>query len=312
MQLNNNTAGIHIINLSRNYGDLIAVNGIHLSINSGELFSLLGPNGAGKTTTIKMLCCLLKPSGGTATINGIDINEAPVAVKQIINVSPQETAIANHLNTEEHLYLMGRIYGLSKVETRKKADELVELMGLKERTKERVKNLSGGMQRRLSIAMALISDPEILFLDEPTLGLDPRSRRDLWTHIERFKGDKTILLTTHYLEEADALADRIAIIDNGNIVAQGTPSEVKAEFLGQQTMVIKGQYFNSSCIEGLKSMYPNTRETEDGAEIKAKELDFDKIVDYVRSEGVKVEWLSMKDPTLDDVFLDLTGEELIQ
>jgi len=300
------------MNLTKKFGDLIAVNGINLSINPGSLFSLLGPNGAGKTTTIKMLCCLIKPTDGTALILGHDIRKAPAAVKQIINVSPQETAIAGHLKARENLYLMGRVYGLSKEETKKKAEELIELMGLTGRTKEPVKNFSGGMQRRLSIAMALISDPRILFLDEPTLGLDPHARRELWKHIEKLKGVKTILLTTHYLEEADALADRIAIIKNGNIIAQGTPSELKTEFLGMQTMVIKAQKFTSDCIGGLQAMYPNTRVIENGIEIQAKELVFDEIIDYLRAKGAKIEWLSMKEPTLDEVFLHLTEEEVNQ
>lgn len=307
--MNKNEGGIQTIGLTKKYGDRMAVNGINLSIKAGELFSLLGPNGAGKTTTIKMLCCLLKPTDGTAVIMGHDINKAPSAIKQIINVSPQETAIAEHLNALENLLLMGRLYGLGKEESKKRAEELIELMGLKGRTKEQVKNFSGGMKRRLSIAMALISDFQVLFLDEPTLGLDPHARRELWKQIEKLKGKKTILLTTHYLEEADALADRIAIIEKGIIIANGTPGELKNEILGMQIMVIKAQKLTSDCIEGLKAMYPNVKVTKSGIEIKAKKLVFDDIVDYFRSKGAKIEWLSMKEPSLDDVFLNLIGEE---
>jgi ABC-2 type transport system ATP-binding protein len=308
--MSKNEDAIQTLGLSRKFGNLIAVNGINLSIKEGELFSLLGPNGAGKTTTIKMLCCLLKPTDGTAVVMGHDIRKAPSAVKQIINVSPQETAIATHLNALENLLLMGRIYGMSKEETKKRAEEFIELMGLTGRMKEQVKNFSGGMQRKLNIAMALISDSKVLFLDEPTLGLDPHARRELWKQIERLKGEKTILLTTHYLEEADALADRIAIIKEGNIIASGTPSELKNEFLGIKTMVIKTQNLTSNSIQGLKTMYPNIRVIENGIEIKAKNLVFDDIVDYLRSKGVKIEWLSMREPSLDDVFLSLTGEDV--
>jgi ABC-2 type transport system ATP-binding protein len=206
-----NRFAIQTFSLSRKFGDLVAVNSIDLSIKEGELFSLLGPNGAGKTTAIKMLCCLLRPSSGTATIMGHDINEDPMAVKRIIDVSPQETAIAEHLNAWENLSLIGGIRGLMKEEVKKRSADLLEMVGLTKRAKEQVRKFSGGMKRRLSIAMALVSDPQVLFLDEPTLGLDPQSRRGIWEHIAELKGKKTILLTTHYLEEADALADRIAI-----------------------------------------------------------------------------------------------------
>ena len=310
--MNNNKDGIQISNLSKKFQTLVAVNGINLTIESGELFSLLGSNGAGKTTIIKMLCCLLKPTSGTAIIMGHDIKKDPFAIKQIINVSPQETAIASHLNARENLYLIGRIYGLSKKESKNKSEELIDLMELTTRTKEQVKNYSGGMQRRLSIAMALISDPQVLFLDEPTLGLDPRARRELWKQIEKLKGKKTILLTTHYLEEADALSDRIAIIKNGNIIAQGTSNELKDKFLNMRTMLIRLERFNPEYIESLKTLYPNSCMKENGIEIKAKELDFDKIVDFLRDKGAKIEWLTMKEPTLDDVFLSLTEEEVRQ
>ncbi|MCK5433769.1 MAG: ATP-binding cassette domain-containing protein, partial [Dehalococcoidales bacterium] len=218
---------IQTSNISRKFGDFIAVDGIDLSINRGELFALLGPNGAGKTTTIKMLCCLLRPTSGTATIMGHDTQKDPIAVKQIIDLSPQETAIAEHLNAWENLSLMGRIHGFGKEEVKKRSEELLEMMGLTNRAKEQVRKYSGGMKRRLSIAMALVSDPQVLFLDEPTLGLDPQSRRSIWEHIAELKGKKTIVLTTHYLEEAEQLADRIGIIDEGKIVALGTPRELK-------------------------------------------------------------------------------------
>jgi ABC-2 type transport system ATP-binding protein len=308
--MNKNEGGIQMIGLTKKYGDRMAVNGINLSIKAGELFSLLGPNGAGKTTTINMLCCLLKPTAGTATIMGHDINKNPLAVKGIISVSPQETAIAAHLNTWENLLLMGGVYGLSKEETKKRAKELIELMGLTGRTKEQVRKFSGGMQRKLSIAMALISDPQILFLDEPTLGLDPQARKAVWKKIEELKGKKTILFTTNYLEEANALADRIAIIDDGNIIAMGTPGELKNNICGMQTMVIKAQNLSTAVIEGLKRMYPDVREIENGVKIKAKELNFDEIVDFIRSKGTKIEMVSMEEPSLDDVFLKLTGVEV--
>ena len=308
--INYNRFAIQTFSLSRKFGDLVAVDGIDLSIKEGELFSLLGPNGAGKTTAIKMLCCLLRPSSGTAAVLGRDIHENPMAVKQIIDVSPQETAIAEHLNAWENLRLIGGIRGLAKEEVKKRSEELLEMVGLAKRAKEQVRKFSGGMKRRLSIAMALVSDPQVLFLDEPTLGLDPQSRRGIWEHIVELKGKKTILLTTHYLEEADALADRIAIIDEGKIVALGTPQELKDSISDMQVMVVKAKNLPPDAIEGLKEIYPEVKATEDGIEIRAKELRFYEIVDYLRPRGVVIQSMSLKQPTLDDVFLHLTGKEL--
>jgi ABC-2 type transport system ATP-binding protein len=305
-----NRFAIQTFSLSRKFGELVAVQGIDLSIREGELFSLLGPNGAGKTTAIKMLCCLLRPSSGTATIMGHDINEDSMAVKRIIDVSPQETAIAEHLNAWENLSLIGGIRGLAKEEVKERSEELLEMVGLAKRAKEQVRKFSGGMKRRLSIAMALVSDPQVLFLDEPTLGLDPQSRRGIWEHIAELKGKKTILLTTHYLEEADALADRIAIIDEGKVAALGTPQELKDSISDMQVMVVRAKNLTPNMIEGLKKIYPEVKATEGGLEIRAKELSFYEIVDYLRPRGVGIQSASLKQPTLDDVFLHLTGKEL--
>jgi len=305
-----NRFAIKTFSISRKFGNFVAVNSIDLSIKEGELFSMLGPNGAGKTTTIKMLCCLLRPSSGTATIMGHDIQKDPIAVKKVIDISPQETAIAEHLNAWENLSLMGGINGFEKEEVKKRSEELLEMMGLTNRAKDQVRKYSGGMKRRLSIAMALVTDPQVLFLDEPTLGLDPQSRRSIWEHIAELKGKKTIVHTTHYLEEADALADRIAIMDEGKIIALGTPQEVKENISGMQVMVVKAKNLTTDAIEGLREIYPEVREVEDGIEIKAKEVSFSEIVDYLRPRGVEIESTSLKQITLDDVFLHLTGKEL--
>ena len=305
-----NHFAIQTFNITRKFGNLVSVDGIDLSIKEGELFSLLGPNGAGKTTTIKMLCCLLRPSSGTATIMGHDIQKDPIAVKQVIDISPQETAVAEHINAWENLSLIGGIHGIENEEVKKRSEELLEMMGLTNRAKDQVRKYSGGMKRRLSIAMALVSNPQVLFLDEPTLGLDPQSRRSLWEHIAELKGKKTIVLTTHYLEEADALADRIAIIDEGKIIALGTPRELKESISDMQVMVVKAKNLTPDAINGLKEIYPEVIEVEGGIEIKAKEVSFSEIVDYLRPMGVEIESTSQKQITLDDVFLHLTGKEL--
>lgn len=213
--------------LTKKYKDITAVDNLDLKILQGELFSLLGVNGAGKTTTIKMLSCLIKPTGGDAKLleNSIITNESNV--KKIIGVSPQETAVAPNLTVKENLELMCGIHGLSKEKRKAKTDELSEQFDLKQILKRKAGKLSGGWQRRLSIAMALISEPKILFLDEPTLGLDVLARRELWDIINSLKGKVTIILTTHYMEEAEALSDRIGIMKNGKLLALGTADELK-------------------------------------------------------------------------------------
>ena len=214
-------------NLTKKYKDKVAVNSINLSINKGEIYGLLGVNGAGKSTTIKMLSCLIKPTSGDAVLNGYSIVNDSEDVKRIINVSPQETAVAPNLTVRENLELIAEIYGFEKEMAVQKAQNMIDDFELAEVAKSKTKTLSGGWQRRLSIAMALISDPEILFLDEPTLGLDVLARRELWNKIGSLKGKITIILTTHYLEEAESLSDRIGIMVKGNLVAEGTADELK-------------------------------------------------------------------------------------
>ena len=213
--------------LVKRYQDVIAVNGLDLEIRQGELFSLLGVNGAGKTTAIKMLTCLTKPTAGDALVGGCSVIREPEKVKERIGVSPQETAVAPNLTVEENLAFIGGIHGFPKEKTGRKVQELTELLGLKPVLKRKAGKLSGGWQRRVSIAMALLSEPEILFLDEPTLGLDVIARHDLWKLIGALKGKVTVILTTHYMEEAEALSDRIGILKNGVLLAVGTAKELK-------------------------------------------------------------------------------------
>lgn len=218
---------IKTINLSKRYNKITAVDRLHLEIRQGELFSLLGVNGAGKTTTIKMLTCLTKPSGGDAFVGGYSIIKEPDQVKRLLGVSPQETAVAPGLTVEENLELICGIHGFSKEKTKEKCREISEKFNLDSVLKRKAGKLSGGWQRRVSIAMALISEPRILFLDEPTLGLDVIARHELWVMIRDLKGEVTIILTTHYLEEAEALSDRIGIMKDGKLLAAGTAAELR-------------------------------------------------------------------------------------
>ena len=218
---------IKTVDLCKRYKNIIAVDGLNLKIQQGELFSLLGLNGAGKTTTIKMLTCLAEPSSGDAFVGGYSITEQGEQIKQIIGVSPQETAIAPNLSVKENLELICGIYGFSKEKTQEKIQELCRQFGLDGALERKACKLSGGWQRRVSIAMALISEPQILFLDEPTLGLDVIARHELWEMIRSLKGKTTIILTTHYMEEAEALSDRIAIMKSGRLLALGSVEELK-------------------------------------------------------------------------------------
>jgi len=220
------TTAIETKSLTKMYGSKTAVNSLNLSIKQGELFSLLGVNGAGKTTTIKMLSCLVLPTSGDAVLLGDSITADARAVKSKLNVSPQETAVARNLSVRENLELIAGIYGSDKKTSRMKAEEMLNTFSLTEVAKDKAKTLSGGMQRRLSIAMALITDPKILFLDEPTLGLDVLARRELWAAIQKLKGKITIILTTHYMEEAVSLSDRIGIMAKGQLKAVGTADEL--------------------------------------------------------------------------------------
>ena len=215
---------IEVKNLSKKYKDKIAVDNLHLKINQGELFSLLGTNGAGKTTTIKMLSTLILPTDGEILIEGYDYKKDSVKIKELINISPQETSIAPNLTVLENLEFMAGVYGLK--EKKYKIEELIKLFRLQDVLKQKAKTLSGGWQRKVSIALSIINYPKVLFLDEPTLGLDVIARRELWEIIRSLKGKATIILTTHYMEEAEALSDRIAIMQKGKLVCMGTVQEL--------------------------------------------------------------------------------------
>ena len=232
--------------LTKKYKNITAVDGLNLNIKEGELFSLLGVNGAGKTTTIKMLSCLTEPTAGDALLLGKSVRRDTSDVKSIIAVSPQETAVAAGLSVRENLELMCGVHGFSKQKQNSEIERLTGLLGLESVMQRRAGKLSGGWQRRLSIAMALISDPKILFLDEPTLGLDVIARSELWDIIRSLKGRVTIVLTTHYMEEAEALSDRIAIMKDGKLLICDTAESIKAyanekSFEGAFIRIVKGE-----------------------------------------------------------------------
>ncbi|MCJ7613471.1 ATP-binding cassette domain-containing protein [Candidatus Bathyarchaeota archaeon] len=222
---------IRIENLTKKYEDVTAVDGLSLEIEKGELFGLLGPNGAGKTTVIKVLCGLIKPTNGSVYVGGFDVTKDAAKVKELIGVCPQDTAAYPFLSGRENVELFGNLHTMHKEQLKKSADELLEKMSLSEDADRRLGKYSGGMKRRINLIMALIHDPQIAFLDEPTVALDPQSRHAVWDFIRELgKKDKTIILTTHYMEEAEELCDRVGIIDHGKMIALGTPKQLKDKF----------------------------------------------------------------------------------
>jgi len=303
---------IEVSHVAKSFGATQAVFDVSFAVQRGEIFGLLGPNGAGKTTTINMLCCLLKPTSGTASIMGHDILKEPFKVKELIGVTPQETTISERLNSWENLSLIGRVHGIGSKELRKRSEELLETVSLMERAKDRVGKFSGGLKRRLSLIMALVHDPDILFLDEPTLGLDPQSRRAIWDYIAELKGKKTILLTTHYLEEADILSDRVGIIDEGKIVALGTPDELKESISDRGTMIIWAENPSDKVTEGLRTRgrYAELDSASGKLKVSGKDLNFREVIDYLHSHNVIIHSATLEQPTLEDVFLRITGKEL--
>ena len=306
--MDHDNIAINTNKLTKHFGGRKAVDTLNIQIRKGEIFSLLGTNGAGKTTTIKMLCCLLRPTAGDATVLDMNISAKPQKIKEVIGVSPQETAIAEHLTTRENLLLMGGVHGLHKADREKRASNLMELMELEDR-KDQVRRLSGGLQRRLSIAMALMSDPRILFLDEPTLGLDPHARKSVWNYIEKLKSVKTILLTTHYLEEADKPADHIAIMDQGRIVAKGTPEELKVKFRDKKTLRVETDGVAAEGIRLLEKMGNEVQTKKNILEIRNDAPDFYGIMHILQQNRVVIKSIKMEEPSLDEIFLKLTGKE---
>ncbi len=223
-------SSIVIENLTKEYGDVKAVDGLSLSIHEAEVFGLLGPNGAGKSTTINCLTGILKPTSGTVRVGGFDIQTESSKAREILGVSPQETAVYNYLTGKENVRLFGALYSVPKRSLESRVDYVLEKVGLLDEATRRVSTYSGGMKRRVSIAMAIVRDPKVLLLDEPTVGMDPQSRRAVWDFILELRDrGKAIVLTTHYLEEAEELCDRVGIIDHGRLIAIGTPSELKAK-----------------------------------------------------------------------------------
>jgi ABC-2 type transport system ATP-binding protein len=292
-----------------------AVDGIDLTVAPGEIYGFLGPNGAGKSTTVLMLTTLLPPTSGCARVGGYDIVRQGAQVRATIGAALQEAALDAILTGREHLTLQATLQGLSAADRRRRANELLERVGLTEAADRRVGGYSGGMKRRLDLALALVHSPRILFLDEPTTGLDPQSRAALWEEVARLAREQgmTVFLTTQYLEEADALADRIGIIDHGRIVAEGTPAQLKAEIGSPMVEVAPADPDAGDRLAELLSGYGDLRRNGRGSvivQLPGGEAELAEIVRILDQADLRVETLQLHQPSLDDVFLAKTGRKL--
>jgi ABC-2 type transport system ATP-binding protein len=310
------TSALHTQTLTRRFGDNTAVDGIDLEVAAGEIYGFLGPNGAGKSTTVRMLTTLLLPSAGSATVVGFDVRERADMVRLRIGVALQEAALDPKQTGRELLDLQGRLYGLDARQRRRRVDELLVLVDIGDAIDHRIGTYSGGMKRRLDLAAALVHDPEVLFLDEPTTGLDPSSRAAVWDEVRRLNTERgmTIFLTTQYLEEADALADRVGIIARGRIVAEGTPTQLKRS-VGSDLIIVRCRPGDTqevarilSTLDNLGTIEASADEVVIAVERGAKAIS--PVAVALSEAGITVEGLTLRTPTLDDVFLHVTGERM--
>ena len=295
--------------LRKSYDDKVVLDGIDLEVKQGTVFALLGPNGAGKTTTVNILSTLISRDGGTAAVAGHDLDTDPDGIRRAIGLTGQFSAVDNLLTGEENLFLMADLHHLPRREGRRRAAELLERFELTEAAKKIPSTYSGGMRRKLDLAMTLVGDPEVIFLDEPTTGLDPRSRRTMWEIIRSLVANGvTILLTTQQLDEADELADRIAVLDGGRIVAQGTPDELKRRVPGGH---VRLNFADTAALRHAAAILAESTVDNDALTLNVPTdgslASVHGLLDHLRSQAVAVESLTVHTPDLDDVFLSLTG-----
>jgi ABC-2 type transport system ATP-binding protein len=313
--LNRSGDMVAVEGLTKVFGNLKAVDGVSFDIKEGEIFGFLGPNGAGKTTTINMLTTLLKPSGGKAIIDGLDIHRHPNEVRRRVGVVPQEYTADEDLTGMQNILLCADLYGIPRSDSKTHALELLKLVELEDAADRKVSTYSGGMRRRLELASGLINYPRLLFLDEPTLGLDVQTRTAVWKYIRMLKEEygMTLFLTTHYLEEADSLCDRIAIIDHGRLIRVGSPTELKAS-IGGDVIVVGVAEPGPDISEDIRRipLVKEVKKSDHQYRIKSEvgEESSIQIIDLVRSKGLHVTKISLTKPTLDEAYLEFTGRSI--
>ncbi len=311
---NSMTNAIETNQLTRSFNSLTAVDKLDITVESGEVFGLLGPNGAGKTTTISMLCTILKPTSGTARVNGFDIVKEATQVRKSIGIVFQDPSVDDRLTGRENLYMHANLYGVPASDQKSRIDNILKLVELQDRADDLLRTYSGGMRRRLELARGLIHYPKVLFLDEPTLGLDPQTRDHVWKYIRELKEahDITVVLTTHYMDEADRLCDRIAIMDYGKIIALGTSARLK-ETLEGDVITIKAANLDAlSALITEKMGLEKTRRVEATLEITVRNgrAMLPRIVETATQNKIHVESILLREPNLEDVFLHYTGRTI--
>ena len=305
---------IHAEGLIKRFGATVALNGVDLSVRRGSVLGLLGPNGAGKTTAVRILATLIGPDAGTASVEGFDVQRAPHEVRRRLGLTGQYASVDEKLTGRENLILIGRLLGVPRRAARARADELLADFDLRDAAHRPVQTYSGGMRRRLDLAASLVGHPSVLFLDEPTTGLDPRARMDLWNLVRRLVAQgTTVLLTTQYLDEADALADELVVIDQGRVIARGTSEELKAR-IGAQTLELyaESEADLPTLAELVENVAGRTPEV-DGLRVMVPVTDSSVLTEVVRAlddAGIAVGELMLRRPSLDDVFLSLTGRSV--
>jgi len=299
----------------KRYGEIEALDGVSFAVRGGEVFALLGPNGAGKSTTVRVLTTLTKPDSGSATVAGHDVVRHPNRARSALGYVPQDSGIDREATGRENLMLQGRIYGMRGPELKRRVDELLELVGLADAADRIVRGYSGGMKRRLDIALGLVHRPSVLFLDEPTTGLDPEARVAMWEEVQRLAAQEslTILLTTHYLEEADQLADRLAIVSRGRIIVEGTPEELKSGLQGE-LVTVDLQNGQAGDAVAVVERFEGARETAaDGQQVRTRVPNgaqaIPALLSALEGAGIAVASVATSRPSLDDVYLHYTGRE---
>ena len=311
----NNSAAIEVLGLKKSFGENHAVQGVSFNVNQGEIFSLLGPNGAGKTTTISMLSCLLRPNDGDANIMGHSISTDPMGVKSVLGVVPQDLALYEDLTARENLSFWGKMYGLRGSTLKTRVDEVLNVIGLRDRANERVGKYSGGMKRRVNIGVALLHKPKVIYMDEPTVGIDPQSRRNILDSVVLLKNEgMTVLYTTHYMEEAQELSDYIGIMDHGKLIAHGTHDEL-VKMVGQQTRIDLTLNGNADQVMAAwKETDGVSRVTSDDGLISVlvqdSNLTLPHLFEAATKHSARITSVNISEPNLEAVFLHLTGRAL--
>lgn len=306
---------LKVENLKKSFGNREVVRGVTFSVNKGESFGLLGPNGAGKSTTISMICGLIASSSGDVTIGGVSIKQNPMEVKRKIGVVPQDIALYPTISARENLYFWGRMYGLSRGEAKKRTEEVLEIVGLQDRAKEKIENYSGGMKRRINIGAALMHKPELLIMDEPTVGIDPQSRNHILETVKKLNQEgMTVIYTSHYMEEVEYLCERIAIVDQGLVIASGTKADLCNRLMGATSIQVKVNASSPDLINLLGTIQNVQSVKADGELITIYASDarqaLGDVVAIVVQSGLQVLSVEVQEPNLETVFLQLTGRTL--